>query len=298
MIGVDFNQVVISNLQMHLKGQANRGNPEAKSLIMHMILTTLLSYKKKFGKEYGQIVIAADGKGYWRKDVFPLYKGHRKRDREKSDVDWDFIFECMNEAKDALKENFPYKVIEIEKCEADDIIAVLAEYSQSNDLVQIGILDSEPEPFMIISSDTDFMQLQKYPNVRQWSPMQKKMIKPTVSLREFMIEHICVGDAGDGIPNICSVENSLFDKIRQKPFKKDRIPDFINRGIEACANEDERRRYQLNERLVSFEFIPQSVKDAIINEYESQKPQGGKQRIFNYLLKNRMKHLIENAGDF
>lgn len=298
MIIVDFHQVVISNLQMHLKDQANRGNPEAKSLIMHMILSTLLSYKKKFGKEFGQLVIATEGKGYWRKDVFPLYKGSRKRDREKSDVDWDFIFECMNEAKAALRENFPYKVIEIAGAEADDVIATIVKYTQDNELERVGILDGEPQPVMIISSDTDFMQLQKYPNVKQWSPMQKKMVKPKTSLREFVIEHICTGDSGDGIPNICSPENSLYEKIRQKSFKRDRLPDFINRGIDACINEDEKRRYQLNERLIDFEFIPQKVHDAIINEYESQKPQGGAQKVFNFLIKNRMRHLLENAGDF
>jgi hypothetical protein len=298
MIAVDFHQVVISNLQMQMKGKANRGNPEAKSLIFHMILTTLLSYKKKFGKEYGQIVIATDSKKYWRKEVFPLYKGHRKRDREKSDVDWDFIFECMNEVKADLRENFPYKVIEVEGAEADDTIACLAKYSQDNELVQVGILDGEPQPMMIVSSDTDFMQLQKYPNVKQWSPMQKKMIKPTTTLKEFVVAHICQGDAGDGIPNICSPEDSLFEKIRQKSFKTARLPEFLNKGIEACANEDERRRYQLNERLIDFEFIPERIYNDIINEYESQKVQGSKTKVFNYLVKNRMRHLLENAGDF
>ena len=298
MIPVDFHQVVISNLQMQMKGQAHRDNPEAKSLIMHMILTTLLSYKKKFGKEYGQLVIATDSKKYWRKEVFPLYKGHRKRDREKSDVDWAFIFECMNEVKDALREHFPYKLIEVEGAEADDVIACLAKYSQENELKQIGIFDGEPEPLMIVSSDTDFMQCQQYPNVKQWSPMQKKMIKPSTSLQEFIVAHICQGDAGDGIPNICSPENSLFDKIRQRPFKTARLAYFLNKGIDACKDEDERRRYQLNDRLIDFKYIPQSIYDAVINEYETQKPTGGKQKVFNFLIKNRMRHLLENAGDF
>lgn len=282
---------------MHLKGQVKRGNPEAKPLIMHMILTTLLFYKKKFGKEYGKMVIATEGKGYWRKEVFPLYKGARKRNRDSSDVDWDFIFEVLNEAKAALRENFPYKLLEVESCEADDVIACVVKHLQENELVQVGLVE-EPEPIMIVSSDTDFMQLQKYPGVKQWSPMQKKFLKPGVTLREFMIEHICVGDGGDGIPNICSVENSLFDKIRQKSFRKDRLPAFVEKGIDACADEFERKRYQLNERLIDFEFIPERIYNNIITEYESQTPQSGKQKVFNYLMKNRMRHLIENAGDF
>lgn len=298
MIVVDFNQIVISNLQMQMKGKANRGNPEAKNLILHMILTTLLSYKKKFGKDYGKMVITTDSRSYWRKDVFPLYKGHRKRDRENSDTDWEFIFECMNEAKVALRENFPYKFIEVEGAEADDVINALAEYSQDHDLKQIGIIDDEPEPFLIVSSDTDFFQCQKFSNVKQWSPMAKKFIKPSIPLNEYIIAHICQGDKGDGIPNICSPENSLFDKIRQKSFATNRLPDFINRGIEACKNEDEKRRFQLNERLIDFKCVPQKINDAIINEYESQEPQGGKQKVFNFLIKNRMKHLLENAGDF
>ena len=298
MIIIDFSQVVISNIQQNLKNAIKKADAETKSLIKHMILTTLLSYKKKFGKEYGQLVIALDGRDYWRKDIFSYYKGHRKRDREKSDLNWEFIYECMNEVKKDLRENFPYKIIEVHKAEGDDIIACIVKYIQDHDLIQVGIVSDEPQPVMIVSSDTDFCQLQKYANVKQWSPMQKKFVKPSVSIDEFIIEHICTGDAGDGIPNICSADNCIFDKIRQSSFKKARLIDFINKKTDACISEEEKRNYQRNERLIDFEFIPKEMYDAIINEYVSQTPTGSKQRIFNYLVKNRMRQLLENAGDF
>ena len=244
------------------------------------------------------MIIASDSKKYWRKDVFSLYKGHRKRNREESDIDWDFIFECMNEIKDDLRNNFPYKMLEVEGAEADDVIACIAKYAQTNDLQRVGIIDDEPQPIMIVSSDTDFMQLQKYPNVKQWSPMQKKMIKPTTSLKEFVVAHICQGDSGDGIPNICSPSDSLFNKVRQKSFRTARLPDFLERGIDACLDDVERERYKLNEQMIDFEFIPEGIYNNIVTEYESQTIKGSKTKVFNYLMKNRMRHLIENAGDF
>ncbi|NDI20929.1 MAG: hypothetical protein EBY85_06505, partial [Burkholderiaceae bacterium] len=75
-----------------------------------------------------------------------------------------------------LRAVFPYKVIEIEGAEADDIIASLAMWSCNNDLSITGLIE-EPKPFLIISGDHDFIQLQTHKHVKQYSPIQKKFIK-------------------------------------------------------------------------------------------------------------------------
>ena len=65
MIIVDYSQTAISTLMAELRG---RTDAEINtSLIRHMIVNALRSYKNKFGKEFGQLVIACDNKKYWRK---------------------------------------------------------------------------------------------------------------------------------------------------------------------------------------------------------------------------------------
>lgn len=297
MIIVDFNQVVISNLAVSFNKEMEHPDNTTNGLIKHMILSTLLSYKQKYGKEFGQILIATDNRKYWRRDKFSYYKGKRKQAREESKWDWNFIFKVLDEIKADLKEHFPYKLLDVPGAEADDVIACLAKHLQDNELTQQGLM-TDPQPIMIVSSDTDFMQLQKYPNVKQWSPMQKKMVKPKTTLQEFVVDHICTGDVGDGIPNICSPDNCIVDGIRQTSFMKKRFEDFINKGIDACKDETERRNYQRNQMLIDFEFIPQDIHDAVIDEYKTQVVKGNKTKVFNYFIKNKMKLLLEHAGDF
>ena len=107
MILVDLNQVMISNLMMQIGG---KNIPIEEDLVRHMVLNSLRLYRRKFGEKYGELVICCDDKNYWRRDIFPYYKAHRKKDREESGLDWHTIFEVLNGIRDDIKEHFPYKV--------------------------------------------------------------------------------------------------------------------------------------------------------------------------------------------
>lgn len=296
MIIIDYSQVILSAIIMNLKNEAKSSNPDGKGMIKHVFLSQLLSYKKMFKDK--EIVIACDSSSYWRKDFFPHYKGQRKEAREKSDFDWDFIYATIGELREELKDNFPYKVIRTEKAEADDVIACLVKYLQTNELVQDGLFIDQPKSITIISADTDFNQLQKYKNVRQWSPMHKKFVKSSATLNEFMMEHIVKGDSGDAIPNILSPDNSIVDHIRQKPVRVAMLEDFYKNGIDACKTEDEKRNFIRNRTLVDFDYIPEDINKNIIEQYTTYITTGGKNKIFNYLIKNNMRHLMESIQDF
>ena len=177
MILIDYSQVALAAIltfQRELKGTES----EIKNLIRHVTLSTIKSYKKKYGKEYGNVVICCDGRKYWRRDFFEYYKGMRKANRDKSDLDWTLIFDTLSEMREDIAKHFPYKVMHIERAEADDIIAVLTKYAQDNELIQEGLVE-EPQKILILSSDKDFKQLQLHPTVKQWSPMQKKYVTAT-----------------------------------------------------------------------------------------------------------------------
>jgi hypothetical protein len=291
MILVDYSQVAVAGiLAFSADIKKNSNADEKRNLIRHVVLSTIKSYKKKYGKEYGQMVIACDGRNYWRKEYFANYKGMRKKAREASDLDWTMIFETLSEIREDLKEHFKYKVVHVDRCEADDVIAVLTENTQ-----EFG----QYEPVMIVSSDKDFKQLHAYDNVKQFSPMLKKLITITSKkeLNAWLIEHIVKGDSGDGIPNIMSPDNCLMEGVRQKSIRAERLEEFIKLGFNACKNDEERRNWQRNSTLVDFKYIPEDVKKTILDAFEVE-PKGSKMAIMNYLMKHRCRLLLDDIEDF
>jgi hypothetical protein len=297
MILVDYSQVALAAIltfQRELKGTES----EVKNLIRHVTLSTIKSYKKKYGKEYGELVICCDGRKYWRKEFFEQYKGMRKSNRDKSDLDWKLIFDTLSEMREDIAKHFPWRVIHVDRAEADDIIAVMSKWLQDNQLVQEGLVE-ETQKVLILSSDKDFKQLQLYPTVKQWSPMQKKYITASKQeIRDFMIEHIVKGDTGDGVPNILSKDDVFMIGERQKPMSAKRLSEFIDKGFDACKNDDERRNWHRNATLVDFQFIPQDVQKSIVDTYLSNKPNGDKMTVMNYLMEHRCRLLLEELEDF
>lgn len=301
MILVDYSQVALSAIltfQRELKGTES----EVKNLIRHVTLSTIKSYKKKYGKEYGEIVIACDGRKYWRRDIFQHYKASRKKNREASDLDWTLIFDTLTEMREDLSKYFPYRVIHVDRAEADDIIAVLTEWCQTNALIQDGLME-EPQQVLILSSDKDFKQLQLAPfssnNVRQWSPMQKKYVTASKQeILDFTIEHIAKGDTGDGIPNILSADDVFVKGERQKPVSAKRLAEFIEKGRDACRTDEEKRNWDRNVRLVAFDNIPKEVKEEITQAYLNTKPTNDKMAIMNYLIQNKCRLLLDEIEEF
>ena len=290
MILIDYSQVCVAAI-MAFSADLKRGtSDDKKNLIRHVALSSIKSYKKKYGNEFGEVVIACDGRNYWRKEFFANYKGLRKKAREESDLDWKIIFETLTEIREDLKEHFKYKVIHVDRAEADDVIAVLTESTQ-----EFG----KYEPVMIVSSDKDFKQLHAYENVKQFSPMLKKLItiKSKKELHAWLIEHIVKGDAGDGVPNILSPDNTLMEGVRQKPVSSKRLQEFIDNGFIACKTDEERRNWQRNVTLVDFKYIPEEVKNTILDAFEVE-PKGNKMAIMYYLIKHKCRLLLDDIEDF
>lgn len=288
VILIDYSAVCVAAI-LAFSADLKRGSEnEKKDLIRHVALSSIRSYKKKYGKEFGDIVIACDGRHYWRREVFQYYKGNRKKAREASDIDWKLIFDTLSEIRDDLVKHFPYKVIHIDRAEGDDVIAVIAESTQ-----EFG----QFEPVMIISSDNDFVQLQEHDNVKQFSPMTKKLISVNKKqLREKLITHI-VKAGDDGIPNILSADDVFMTGTRQTSVSAKRLAEFIEVGIDACRNDIERARWQRNYVMTSFKCIPEDIKESIITAYAA-KATGDKNSIMNYLIKNKCRQLLDSIEEF
>ena len=281
MILVDLNQVLLSGLMAQISNK--KGVALEETLIRHMILNILRMHIRNFRKEYGEVVLCCDNRKYWRKDYFPFYKASRKKNREKSSLDWHMIFEMLAKFKLELKENFPYKVIDVEGAEADDIIGTLTP------------IYSAHEKILILSSDGDFLQLQNYKNVKQYNPAQKKYVvsqNPIMDLKEKIIR----GDKGDGIPNMFSPSDCFVRDLRQKPITQKTLEKYLNEDVKNFSYE-ETVNFGRNQTLIDLTFIPQEIKENIINTYEETKP-ASKQKLLNYFIEHKLTNLMEVIEEF
>jgi hypothetical protein len=287
VIIVDLNQVMIANLMMSLKGVSLNVD---ENLLRHMILNSIRMYRTKFGSEFGEMIIACDDRNYWRKDRFPYYKASRKKNRDASELDWNSIFTSLNKIRDELKEYFPYRVIQCEKAEADDVIGVLCN--------KFG-MPVGGDPILILSGDKDFQQLQKYSNVQQYDPVRKRWLK-CLDPEKFLIEHIIRGDTGDGVPNILSADESFVANIRQKPIRSKFVDDVTAADWpEDCSlfNEEIIRNYSRNKQLIDLGCVPENIQESILSSYEEQSDKK-KKDLFNYFIKNKLKLLTECISEF
>lgn len=279
MILIDYNAIAISNV-------VTQKLDIDENLIRHMIFNSLRLYRAKHHKKFGELVICTDGQKNWRYDAYPHYKHKRKDARKESKMDWGELFRITNMVLDELEENFPYKVVRHERCEADDIIAALAEDTQNF---------GRHEDVLIVSSDKDFVQLQKYGNIHQYSPMKKKFIVEETPRRQLM-ELILKGDQADGIPNCLSNDNVFVEGIRQTPLRKNILEQLINDP--KSQGEEIYRNYLRNKKLIDLAETPDTVKTEIIYNYDQQDKWTNRKKVLPHLIAKRCRMLIDHVEDF
>ena len=280
MILVDMNQISVASVMMHLH-MTKKTKPE-EDMVRHMILNSLRMYRMKFCEEYGELVLCYDSKHYWRRDYYPEYKYSRKKGRETSSNDWDAIFKVLNAIKAELKEFFPYKHLEVYGAEADDIIAALC-----------GELEFDNGKTLILSGDKDFIQLQKFRNVTQYSPITKKFVNG-IDPDIYLSEHVLKGDSSDGIPNVLSPDNTFVDGLRQKPLSRKKIQAMVEGEF---PNDEIKRNYQRNKRLIDLRESPPELFFDILKEYQDA-PEGDRSKLLNYFTQKRLRNLFESMGEF
>ena len=282
MILVDLSQIMMASTMMSME----KGQTEADvDFIRHMVLNSLRMYRTEYNEKYGELVICSDSPHSWRREHFPQYKAGRKTGREESPLNWTQIFGCFETIKEELKTVFPYRFIQVDGAEADDIIGYLSRTESRN------------EKIMIISSDKDFIQLHKYDNVYQWSPVTKKLVNG-IEPHGYLFEHILRGDKSDGIPNVLSADNSIVDGVRQKPITKKYVENFVLHNAEISGrSEMEIRNFHRNQKLIDLNETPTNLCEKIWEEYQKE-PQGKRRDLLNFFVEKRLNNLIETIGDF
>jgi len=313
MFIIDFSQLAIASISQFM-GELGSGKTakEVEDISRHAIISSLISNKKKYSQKFGKMLIACDSRHYWRTDFFPQYKAIRKKNRETSAVDWEIVFGAINKIRDEISSVFPWKVINVVGAEADDINGVMVEYLQTHEVSGSGIFD-EPQPILMISSDTDNLQLFMYENYSQYCPLQKKMLarKSAVDLKKHITEHIVKGDTGDGIPNIFADDDYFVTREegdRQKSVTQGMLDLFYQHGedsidlltdkqIKGFDREFIRKNYRRNSKLVMYNEIPDEVKNDIINQYVNETPSGDLELVRKYFIHNRCKLLLNELNN-
>jgi len=278
MIIIDMNQISLASVMMDMRMR----NELDEGMIRHMILNSIRMYRQQFNKDYGEVVLTYDSRNYWRREYFPNYKAGRRKGRENDKEKWDAIFGILNKIKSEFKDNLPYKYLEVYGAEADDIIATLCKSNQN-------------EKIMIVSGDKDFIQLHKYPNVKQYSPIVKKFVNghnPTTYIKE----HILKGDTSDGVPNVLSPDNTFVDSIRQRPLGRKKIETWLDIHIDDLP-EEVKRNYQRNDKLINLDNIPEELEKEIMFEFK-EAPCGDRSKLLNYFIQSRLKNLTNEIGEF
>ena len=296
MLLLDFSQCMFSNLMANIKPYG-QGDVFNEDMLRHMILNSLRSYRQKF-PNYGELIIVCDSRNYWRKQIFPFYKASRKKFFEQSKLDWEQIFISFHKIKEELKEYFPYKVLEIETAEADDIIGTIVEKFGWNKMCY------SPEgnkgcKILILSGDHDHIQLHKYSNVKQYDPVRKKWIEHEFP-EKYLIEHIMKGDIGDGIPSILCEDDYYMNKSDQdhkiKRLSQKKINFLLSKDKESWPTEIQ-RNFDRNASLISYDHIPLNIKEEIINQYNLE-IKNNRSQLMTYFIKYKLRNLFENIQDF
>jgi 5'-3' exonuclease len=282
MILVDNTQVLMSSIFAQHRDVAAID----EDLVRHMVLNTYRMYRKKFFREYGELVICEDGGASWRRDFFPLYKAKRRADRKENPEQWERFYDIINRIRAEVAEIFPYRNMLVQGCEADDIIAFLAKrYAPT-------------EKVLILSGDKDFGQLQIHPNVVQYSPLLKKFVEVDAP-QKFLLEHIVRGDSSDGVPNILSDDDCFMaEDKRQKPVTQKRMDEILKEYADTGKVSDKyAANWNRNSTLINLLNIPHEYESKIESEWN--KPfTPSRAKILNYMIEKGLRNLIEDIGDF
>jgi hypothetical protein len=296
MIVFDYRHTAIRNL-MALCRELGKVELE-EGLLRHMILNSIRSINSKHRRQYGELVLACEGGQLWRRAAFPYYKANRKKAKDESLIDWKKVDELFDQITAEIQTYFQYRVVKVPGAEGDDVIASLVHETcmqelSAQDHPETWLQSPDSEKVLIVSSDGDFAQLLRHPNVRQWDPIKQRFVEDPNPLRSLK-EKIIRGDSGDGIPNVLSDDDCLVSGKRQKSIFQTKLSGWLDQEPREFCDPD---KWERNDRLINFDRIPAGVRADVLDKYrqEGGKPKG---HIVDYLMQFRLRNLTEYAADF
>lgn len=263
------------------------------------------------------VVFDGAGSSTNRKNLLPEYKSERNLQRV---TNWE-VFEDLDEEHDSKVDQIvriiqylkllPVKTTLIDKVEADDIIAVLADK----------LVEKYNSTVFIVSSDKDFVQLVT-DKIILYRPMEKEYYTPSTVkqkfgclAKNFILYKTLLGDNSDKIPGVKGLgEKGIFKKFPELQEKELTLDDIFEISIRKFKDhvvysriiQDEERiktSYKIMDLSIPFidekqikyldnlieQDIPELNSELFISLYNEDKL-GGMIRNLDYWLKEVFEH--------
>jgi 5'-3' exonuclease len=283
---VDFSNIIYSVFFLDLRTEGIQD----ENFVRHLCLNKILSIKRKLNISYKNMFLLLDHKINSRRQIYSYYKAGRAKAREESNVDFQKLFRIIDELYIEMKTHVPFYVLRNEYIEADDWIAVLTKhFSETKD------------PVIVVSTDKDFYQLQKYPNVLyQYDHLNFKPVRVENAENVLKVKVLC-GDPGDGIPNILSDDDTFVTEgKRQKPFgEKKAWKNVIDNTVDKLIEENNlQTNFKRNDRLINFDKIPKQISDAIIQRYVTYRLPSDGTMLEAYLHSKKLNIIASKVREF
>jgi len=313
MILFDFSQIIHNNIYTLKQDIIKDGIDKNINFLKHRILTHILFVAKKY-KKHREIILCADSKNNWRKDIHPYYKARRKLRRKDDGFPWNEFWGYMDEFEKELMDLFPFNFIKIDRAEGDDVIGTLTYY----------FYRTRPnEDIIIASNDKDFKQLQFDSRVKLYNHKDKKEIK-TLNYKNELMWLILKGDDGDDVLNVKTTDLDTFinpDKKQITMWRSDKIWEHItNNSVKdellvdlyrknketkkmdlVISKEDLLKNFDRNRQLVDLRKTPKQIKVDILELYERNRKEiskKGELQLLQYFISRDMRTLTSRIEDF
>lgn len=226
-----------------------------------------------------RIYIALEGRPVHRYEAMGDYKANRKVEADDPRAkELEKFFKQKDVIVDLLKNHFPVSVVRHPTSECDDTLANLIRRSSS------------AVPWVLVSSDTDFIQLlQEHDNLRIYNPVQKKFVEAPDY--PYVMWKALRGDPSDNIPGVPGIGDKTADKLASDP---ELLAEFITRP-------DVQPVFTRNYELIQFkEWSPEEV-DLMTSSSPAKDWQAVKNVFegygFNSMVKDESWHKFTSSFD-
>lgn len=278
--------------------QRNETDETLAGLATHSALMTLNKYFRQFKPD--RVVMAFD-RSSWRKEYTASdkcvskkpYKGNRRKDMSPAQqAKYLRFLNHLNEFEALMRKHTTIVTLHEDKMEADDLIAAFCQ-----------IYNSDEDEIIIVSSDSDMLQLKRYKNIRVISPADGK--EATLDDYDndparFLFFKCVRGDDSDHVQSaLPRVQSKRIHKAYDDPFErvqlmketwKDHRGEFLVEKL-----------YKENQLLIDLEKQPSEIRAVLLNSVEeamNKKREFSLFFIMKFIGKYQLNKIKENIDQY
>lgn len=269
-------------------------------LATHSALVTLNKYYRMFKPTHG--VVMAFDRSSWRKQYTASdeclskkpYKGTRRKDMTPSQkLKYERFLEHIDEFERLIADHTAIIALAYETLEADDLIAGFCQFHSSDET-----------PVVVISADSDLLQLVRNPGVTVFSPATDKpqSLEEHFNDPDYYLFMKCIrGDPTDNIQSAYPrVQSKRIRKAYEDPFERVQLmketwtaPDGVEYVVEQLFAE--------NQKLINLEKQPEEIRDlieAVVTVSMNKKRQFSMFHLLKFIGKYKLDRIKESIDQY